>query len=295
MTSSRLNDAAVGLACNPTPMNTLLQDPMVQAGFAPFAVALLVAALTMRLRPAGWAWLAVPAALATTLALSTGLTLTPLTAARKALLVLLLAPFVGLALDLARVQGRGVAPVLAVALLGAGAWAFGPVLMRAEGSQGLVQGAGLLLFGAAVAALNLRLRADGTAAASGLLAQGVALGVAAVLSASIGNLMNGLAVAMGGAALLVLHGLRGGSGDHAAGWAGALAAAAPAVLLPATVFVLADLRWPVLLALPLVPLVAALPLFESHPPRRRLVLRALSTAAAALPALAAAWFTTAAA
>lgn len=268
---------------------------MVQAGFAPFAVALIVAALLSRLRPAGWAWLAVPAALAATLALSTGLAFTPLTAGRKALLVVLVAPIVGLALDLSRVQARAVGPALGLALLAALAWAFGPVLMRAEGSQGLVQAGGLLVFAAAVATLNLRLREDGVAAASALLAQGVAVGVSAVLSASIGTLMNGLAVAMGGAALLALMWLRGVASDEAPGWAGALALAAPAVLLPATVFVLADLRWPVLVALPLAPLVAGLQLFERQPPRRRLVLRAGATAAAALPALAAAWFTTTAA
>lgn len=271
-------------------METLIQNPMVQAGFAPFLAALVLAFALGRLRPAAWAWLAVPAALATTLALTTGLALVPLTAGRKALLATLLAPLLGLVLDLAKLNGRVVGATLGLLLLAAGAWAFGPVLLRADDPQGLVQAAGLLAFGAVVAGLNLRLRDDGPAAAAALLAQGTAVGVAAVLSASIGTLMNGLAVAMGGAALLLLQWVRGAAA--APGWGGALAAAAPAVLLPATVFVLADLRWPVLVCLPLIPLVAGLLLFADASPRGRLVLRSVAVLAAAVPAVAAAWFAT---
>jgi hypothetical protein len=80
-----------------TPMQALLDDPMLQSAFAPLVVALLVGAALARTR---LAWFAIGAALATAAGLSTGIGFTPMSASRKLLLLVLLAPFAGLAFDL---------------------------------------------------------------------------------------------------------------------------------------------------------------------------------------------------
>ena len=61
-------------------MQDLLDNPALQAGIAPLIVALIIALLMAR-TPA--AWLAIAAGYATMLALSTGLSFSPLTASRK--------------------------------------------------------------------------------------------------------------------------------------------------------------------------------------------------------------------
>ena len=58
-------------------MNDFLQHPAVQAGVAPFVVALIVAALLGRTR---FAWLAIVAGWATGYALVNGISFSPLTA-----------------------------------------------------------------------------------------------------------------------------------------------------------------------------------------------------------------------
>ena len=68
-------------------MSNLLDDPMVQAALAPLLLALLVGGVLQRTR---LAWLAVVAAIATEVALSTGIGFTPLTASRKVLLLSLI-------------------------------------------------------------------------------------------------------------------------------------------------------------------------------------------------------------
>lgn len=274
-------------------MNTLLDDPMVQAGVAPFAVALLVAAVLSRLGGRSLAtlpWLALAAALATTLTLSTGINFTPLTASRKVLLLVLLAPFAGLALDLAGQRWHALPALLTALAALSVAWVFFSVLSQAEGAQGWITGGGVALFVAALAALVLRLRDDGVATGAATLGLGAAVGVSAILSASLGTLMNGLAVGMGGAALLLLQLLAGR--PIVAGYAGALTTALAAALFAAGTFLLAELRWPVLVALLAVPVVAGLQLAPERAPRVQLVLRGLATVASALLPIAAAWLLT---
>ena len=271
-------------------MSTLFDDPMVQAGVAPFAVALAVAALLALLRKPGLPWLALVAGLLTTLALTTGIGFTPLSASRKVLLLVLLAPLAGLALDLSGLRHKALAPALAVALGLASAWVFQSVLARAEGAQGWLHGLGVGAFVALMVGLTLRLRHDGQATGAATLGLGLAVAVSAVLSASIGTLMNGMALAAAGGALLLLQFLR--ASPLVAGWTGALTTGVAAALFAAGTFMLAELRWPALALLLLVPVVAGLPLFADRAPRLRTALLGLSAGAAALAPIAAAWFAT---
>ena len=271
-------------------MSALFDDPMVQAGVAPFAVALLVAVLLARARLSGLVGLALVAALVTTLMLTTGIGFTPLSASRKVLLLVLLAPLLGLALDVAGLRHRLLAPGLAVGAGLATAWVFQSLLMQAEGAQGWWLGGGVGLFVALMVGLNLRLRHDGPAAASATLGLGLAVGISALLSASIGTLMNGMALAAAGGALLLLQFLR--ATPLATGWTGALTTGAAAALFSAGTFMLAELRWPTLVLLLAVPAVAGLPLFGAQAPRLRTVLVGLLTGAVALLPIASAWYAT---
>ncbi len=271
-------------------MSALFDDPMVQAGLAPFAVALAVAAALALARKPGLPWLALLAGLVTTLALTTGIGFTPLSASRKVLLLVLLSPLVGLVLDLGGLRHKALAPALAVLLGLASVWAFQSVLAQAEGSQALLQGAGVGLFVALMVGLNLRLRDDGPAAGAATLGLGLAVAVAALLSASIGTLMNGMALAAGGGALLLLQFVRASA--LPAGFTGALTTGSAAALFAAGTFMLAELRWPALALLLLVPVVAGLPLFADRAPRLRTALLGLCAGAAALAPIAAAWLAT---
>jgi hypothetical protein len=269
-------------------MSTLFDAPMFQAGIAPFVVAALVAALLGRTRVSG---LALVAALAATLMLTTGISFTPLSASRKALLLVLLAPAVALAIDVVLAEAPRVLPWLVAAAVGlASVWVFQSVLAQREGAAAWVLGAGVSVFVALLVGLTLRLRGDNIAGSASALGLGLAVGISAVLSASIGNLMNGIALAAGAGALLLWQFITGRATP--AGWTLTLSAGTAAALFAAVTFVLAELPWPALPLLLLVPLVAALPLFADRPPRTRIALVAIGCVLAAAPAVLATWLAT---
>lgn len=258
---------------------------MIQAGVAPFAAALVAAAVLMRGRHL--VWLSLAAALVTTWMLTTGIGFTPLSSSRKVMLVLLLAPLLGLVLDFSGLRHRALMAMLALAAGALSLWVFGSVLAQAEGGQAWLMGGGIGVFVALMVGSTLRLRDDGLAAGAATLALGVAVGVSAVLSASIGTLMNGLALAMGGAALLALQFVLGRA--LVPGFTGALTAGMAAAYFAAGTFMLAELRWTALALLLAVPLVAALPIAPQRAPRLRAVLLAAAAGLAALAPIASAW------
>lgn len=260
-------------------MNELLQHPAVQAGLAPLVVALCVGALLWRTR---WAWLGVTAAYTTTLALGAGLGLTPLTAGRKVMLLVWLAAALGAVLDAGgRRTMRGVAPALS-ALGGLAAWwAFASLLSQRAGSALMLQAAGLWIFVAAHMAAWLALRDDAVAAGPAGVAAGLGVGVAALLSASIGYFMAGIAVAAGAGALVLLQLLRGEA--RTPGWTATLPLGLGLALFGAASTLLAQLPWFVLPVLALVPLLPwALRRTPLHAAGVRV--RLLAAGGAALPA-----------
>jgi hypothetical protein len=268
-------------------MQSLFDDPMVQTGFAPLLVALLVGGALLRTR---FAWFAVAAAFATAVGLSTGIGFTPLTASRKVLLLVLLAPFVGLVLDLLPRPPRLAAPALAALCGLASVWVFWSVLSQREAAQALALAAGVAVFVTLLVGLTLRLRGDGVAGGAATVALGLAVGVAALLSASIGNLANGVAVAAGGGAMLLLQFALGRA--VAPGFIGTLTTGLGAALFTAATFVLAQLPWYAMPLLLLVPLAANLDFVPERSPRVRLVVTAAVTLAVASATVLAAWLAT---
>lgn len=268
-------------------MSSLFDDPMVQSGLAPFIAALVVAVLLQSLRGA---WLALPAALLTVLTLTTGIGFTPLSASRKVLLLALAAPLLGLLLDGLKPRLQALPALLGVVAAAGGLWVFQSVLAQKSGAEAwLLAGGVALAVGLLVAAFAV-LRDDGPAVGAATLGLGVAVGVSAVLSASIGNLMNGIALAAGAGALLLLQFVRGTAVP--AGWTGALAAAVPLALFGASIWVLAEARPYTVALLLVVPLVIAVVRRIDRAGRPRLVILTFAALAAALPAIASAWLAT---
>jgi hypothetical protein len=257
-------------------MAELLQHPAVQAGIAPLLIALIVVAALWRTR---WVWLAVVAAYATAVSLSVGFELQPLTAGRKVTLLIVLTALAGALLDLVRLPQRW----LVVLLIGACGllawWVFASVLGQREGTVRVWMVLGLLVFVAAHTALLLRLSDDGAAAGAVGVAGGIAVGVAALWSASIGYFVGGLAVAAGAGALMVwqfgLQQLR------PPGLAGTLPLGLGLALFGAASALLAQLPWFALPLLLFLPLAAQWNPWRAATPRARLVAATGTTAVAA--------------
>jgi len=265
-------------------MHALLDDPMVQSAVAPFLVALIVGAALQRTR---LAWFAIAAAFATAVGLATGIGFTPMSASRKLLLLVLLAPFVGLVLDRLPTPQRGIVPELGALCGAASIWVFWSVLSQREMAQMLPQAAGVAVFVGLMVALTLRLRHDGAAGGAATVALGLAVGVAALLSASIGNFANGLAIAAGGGALLLLQFVL--NRGLAPGVIGMLTTGLAAALFAAATFMLAQLPWYAMALLLPVPLAAGLKLAARHSRRVRMAAATLISLAASTAPIFAAW------
>lgn len=268
-------------------MQGLLEHPAVQAGLAPLVAALVVAALLSRTR---LAWLAVIAAYATMVTLSTGFSFAPLSAGRKVALLVLLAPLIGVVCDFAAPKSRVLAGTLAIAAAAASGWVFMSVLQQRDPGPALVAGAGVAVFVGGLVWLVLRLRHDGVASAASGVGLGLAVGVSALLSATTGYFMAGIAVAAGCGALLIVQALSGRA--IAAGYAGALTLGVGTSLFAAASLMLAQLPWYALPLFLLVPAVASLPFGEGLPPLRRALVLTLAELAAAAALVAAVWFVT---
>ena len=263
-------------------MSEWLQHPAFQAGIAPLAVALVVG---FALRGTRYAWLAIVAGYATLVAQTTGFAFDPLTAGRKVLLLSLVAPAVGIALDLAGARRAAVA-IVALAFGAASLWVFQSVLAQKTGQEAMLLGGGVALFVLALVALMLRMRDDGLRTGAAGVGLGLGAGIAALLSASIGFFMAGVAIAAAAGAMMLVQLARREA--IAAGALGALSIGVPVALAASGTFVLAQLPWYALPALLLVPAAVLLPtVADGGPWRRALAFGFTALAAAAVPVLAA--------
>jgi hypothetical protein len=255
-----------------------------QGGIAPFAVALIVAAALARTR---FAWLAIVAAYATQVALSTGFGFTPMSASRKILLLCLAAPVVGIAAYALEARGRSIAYALAALAGLAAIWVFITVLQQGEGASAWMTGIGIVIFAAALVALMLSLRADPLRAAAAGVGLGLATGIVALMSASVGFMTSGISVAAGAGALLLVNAFRREAPPP--GFLGTLTIGVMIALFAEGALMLAKLPWYALAALLLVPLAVHLPVRDSAPPIARAAILFAYALVAALVPIAAVW------
>lgn len=135
-------------------MDELLNHPAVQAAAAPFLAGLVTAGLLYRARLSG---LAVVAGFAAAVALISGFNFTPLTATRKIVLLGLVAPVIGLALDWFAKPSRQLHAVLSLLAAAAAVWVFWAVLVQKDLADALRLGGIAAISTGATVALTLTL------------------------------------------------------------------------------------------------------------------------------------------
>ncbi|MFO1303687.1 MAG: hypothetical protein U1F54_08135 [Burkholderiales bacterium] len=266
-------------------MNALLEHPAVQGGVAPFVVGLIVALALARTR---YAWLAVVAGYLTAVALSTGISFSPLTASRKILLLAIVVAVVGLVLDRLMPRSRTLNWILAVVAGVAAVWTFWSILGQREGSAAWTATAAVAVFAGVMTLALMSLRDDPLRVAAATLGLGLATGVASVLSASIGFLLAGVAVAAAAGALLLVAVFTSRPAEP--GILGTLMVGVLIALFAEGASLLAQMPWYASAALLLVPLAVRLPVREEWSVFRRAFTLSLYALAAASIPIAAAWF-----
>ncbi len=261
-------------------------DPAtLMALVAPLLVAFVLAIALARTR---FAWLAIAAGYAMAIAFTSGFTFLPLTVARKTLLVGILVPLAGIALDMLPRPSRGIAPALAIGAGATSVWVFLTILEQRDVVNLVAVGAGIALFVAALVGATLSLRDDGVRVGAAGLGLGLATGICGVLSASIGYLIAGVAVASAAGAMLLVQVLL--SRNIVPGYIGGLSIAMLTALFAAGSLLLAKLPWYAMPLLLLVPASVTLPVPERAPRiARAAILAAYALVAAAFPILAA-WY-----
>ncbi|HVL37591.1 MAG TPA: hypothetical protein VM489_18120 [Burkholderiales bacterium] len=263
----------------------LLSNPAVQGGVAPFVVALLVALVLARAQLAG---LAVLAAFLTCTYFVAGFQLTPLTALRKVLLVVVAAGLLAVLLDFAFRPTRVGFALVAVGCAAASLWAFGPVIATRPGAEAWRLGAVVAVSVAFMVGFSMRvLASDGVRAGAAALGTGLGVGVAAIIGASASLGLQGISLGAGAGAFLLPQMIRGKKAF--AGATLTLPAMLIGALLACAAMVLAELPWHAVLVLAAIPAVAALPLPRSAPAWAQAVLCTLYTLVVAGAACALAW------
>ncbi len=241
-------------------MSDLVNHPAIQAAAAPFVAALVAALL---LRPVKLAGLAIVAGFAAAIFLIAGFDFVPLSTTRKIILVGLLAPLVGIGLDVAIKSDRNAAWIAALAAAAVTAWVFVVVLRQKEGAMPWLLGLGIAFCTAWLAGFMVSLRGDALRAGAAALALGLGAGFCAVLGASASFGQYGIALAAAAGAFILVA-LFPGSG-MVAGTTMALTAAMLGGLLAGGTLLLASLPWAALVALCLVPLAVRLPVPDRAP------------------------------
>jgi len=251
----------------------LLNEPLVQAGLAPFFAGFAVALLLFKLRLGG---LAATAGFCTTAWLVGELRFAPSTTNHKLMLVALAAPAVGLLADLAWRSGRTTAYVLGVAFAVAAVWVFSGVLVPKAPVQAFIAGGGVVLFVAWTVALSASLHANSVRGGAVGLGLGLGAGFAALLGASAWYTQLGMALCMASGGFLLVQMI---FGRIHAGLVFCLAAGVQGALVAAAALMLGSLGWVPLAILALVPLAARLPLPTRWPVWGQVVLASLYTVA----------------
>jgi hypothetical protein len=168
-------------------LQELLNNPAVQAGVAPFLVALIAVELFRRIKLSG---LAIIAGFAVTVYLASDFSIEPLTAARKIVLLGLISALLALVLTL--LQSRWFGWLLPVLGSAAAIWTMQRILQHQEPQVALLWGAGcaayaaILVWGMDKLSDHEPLRAASAAAALGIGTGGTALVGASALLGQFG-------------------------------------------------------------------------------------------------------------
>jgi hypothetical protein len=208
--------------------------------------------------------------------------------ARKTMLVGFLVPFVGSVADLCPRSSRNIARGLVVAMGLLSIWVFLTALQNRDRTSAVAAAVGIAAFVTAVIATNLRLRDDGLRMGATGMGLGLATGIAGVVSASIGALIAGVAIAAGCGAMLIVQITQ--SRKLVPGFTGAMTIGLLCSLIAAGTYLLAELPWYALPSLLLIPIAASLPVPERRPLIARVAIVSGYALAAAIIPIGAAWY-----
>ncbi len=263
-------------------MQELLNHPAVQAGLAPFLVALVTAGLFRRI---GLSGLSLIAGFAATVYLASDFAIEPLTASRKIVLLGLISALLGLLPGL--LQSRWLAMLLPVLGGAAAIWTVQRVLQQQTPQVVLLWGAGCAAYVAILVWGMDKLENESPRAASAATALGIGSGGAALVGASALLGQFGLALGSAAAALLLIQMI--GNRALTTGRVLTLPIAIIAGLIGCVAVLSARLPWYALAILACIPLVARLAPLPNLSVRIQSLLLALLTFAFAGGAIYVTW------
>lgn len=268
-------------------MNDLLNNPAVQAGVAPFVVALVAAVLLHRTRLLG---LAIGAGFLTVVFLALGFSFDSLTSVRKMILCGAIATALVLVIEAASLAAQpAIRAALALAAAAAAIWVVSRLLQQLEWMPALLAGAGAVIYMMALVESGNRLGNDSVRAASAALVLGLCSGVLALLGASASLAQVGIAVGAGAGATLLIQMM---TGKYApTGWTLAMPATVVAGLVGLLSVFTGALPWYCLLPTLAVPWATRLVPAGKKPVWLAAFLCALAALVPMLLAVALAWFT----
>jgi hypothetical protein len=288
-------------------MHELLAHPATQAAVAPFIVALVIALLFRRLGAVALG-LAIIGGLLTTVTLTTGLALQPLTSTRKIILSSLCLPFVVLLVDmlmgrapLAGGRLRGIIRIVlpTALLIGVVNWVIWPVLLRQEILDGWIVSARVSLYVGVISAFLLGLTGlnrPGKSAAEGasIFALGLGTAITSMIAASAlySQLAFSVVAAVGALLLVGLFTKPFVGSKEDAGYLGQFAlfaAVVPLTLIGGAATVYTQLPVWVLFWLATVPLIAGIITIKAQRPILRLLFTSLLALLPVIPAIWLAW------
>lgn len=241
-------------------LQELLNNPAVQAGFAPFIAALITAELFRRLKLSG---LAIIAGFVVTVYLASDFTIEPLTAVRKIVLLGSISAVIGLLLSL--LQLRWLAALLPLFGGAAAIWTAQRILQQQAPQVLLLWGAGCMAYVTILVWGMDQLENEPIRAASAATTLGMGTGGAALVGASALLGQFGLALGSAAASYLLIHILT----NHAlpAGRVFTLPLALIAGLTGCIAVLSANLPWYALPILAAIPLAARLTPLPNQSPR----------------------------
>lgn len=268
-------------------MNDLLHNPAVQAGVAPFVVALVATVMLQRTRLFG---LAIGAGFLTVVFLALGFSLESMTSVRKMIVSGVAAALLVLVIEAAKLDAKPVIrAVLAAAAAAAAIWVIWRVLQQLETKGLLVAGAGAVIYMAALVESGNRIGSDSVRSASAALMLGLASGVLALLGASALLAQVGIAVGASAGAVLLVQML---TGKYApTGWTLALPANVIAGLVGLLAVFTGGLTWYSLIPTLAIPWATWVVPTGKYPVWLTAFLSALAALVPMLLAVAIAWFT----
>jgi hypothetical protein len=263
-------------------LQQLLNNPAVQAGFAPFLVALITAELFQRIKLSG---LAIIAGFAVTVYLASDFSIDPLTASRKIVMLGLISAALGLLLSLIRLNWFS---LLLPVLGGATAiWVALRILQQHPPQTALLWGAGCAAYAAILIWGMDKIEHDPVRSATAATALGMGTGAAALVGASALLGQFGLALGSAAAAHLLIQMIS--NRTLPAGRIFTLPLALIAGLTGCVAALSADLPWYALPILAAIPLAAWLIPLPKQSIRIQIVLLTLLTFAIAGGAVYATW------